>query len=1275
MKVIKKYFKVALCFMAFALLSVAFAVNPSVSVYGALQNAGSMAFGELKATKMPSSVNAAEGEEFVVPALKDKTTPYTIRVYDTAGQYHDFVMNDNNAENDTTYFTAVTAGVKVNVLNNGTYRVVYIVDGVYSNTYRVKVTNVSYELDFVDANNMKALVKPTVAVLDDETDFNNWIKLPTPTVNKINGEETTTTTNSAVVKVTLDGAPATVDTTTPENGTKQVFASKEAAIAGVSAYSTANTENNVVKKRLQVVEISTGDDAGLYVIPSEEVQFAVTYSYNAGANRPSTTYTINVVEDFEAPTELTVKTPTLPSFELGDKDIELPKLTVSDKYNSNVAYNINKITIAHETNSNVYLELTNNDLTFDMTKEAFSRDGFTVSTYETLAGNYKITYSIVDAYGNEKEVTYKKEKVTISSNPTVYMAYDYTVTTTEGVKTVNADSVNTSYDVDLKAEFKNGNIVVPAAYAEDKISSYNDLFIVRTLVDSATKEVYYIDNVKYEGGKLVALDSWDNKNYAITETITDENAKDVDVSKAQAFKFEDGEDMSGKTFILRYQAYSKNVKSRSGKLVSPTTSSEYTFKVVGTETKGSPEIKITNLSSETFVKSGETVSIKVSATDATDSRLATRVFTIDGEVADVDALKDTIKNTAVGIINGTIASDYSYGKANIFDYDAFRTTIIETGKTASVDGPYATLTPVKLVEGEKNVYSFEATKQVTIVAVTISDNGEIETAVTTKLVTIKNTTETGSPAGELVEGSLNASYKVGETITLPTLRFTDTVNSGEGEIDNSLALSLAYYITPNDTTLKEAQYYYPENYTMFNNTISGAKITLTKEGTYTVIYSAMDDAGNITSYTTSFVVSEVKKPIIKVDVTGENVEYVDGVVKAESGSIIKFETEVLNLDANATMQILNSGLYYEDLGDNQYQFFGAGEYTVRFNAEKGTDKAEQKELKIKISAVELEWTDEFKTVPEYANLDEVVFLPMATTNDGSKIDVKVTFGKDGEEVTTTYVNDGWTFVADQEGVYYVQYTAENENYVLDDSTSQFTINVGDNVSPKITSSQKAKLSQDIIYDGTNKIEYKLTIDSSNRKLYLDVVSNGEYIFNHFDTGLSVTDKNDAGEQNNNTLTLWRTVKVELTSEKSIVEDGEENQWFITGTGECTLKITAEDKNNVGELAINFNVVRKTEAESNKDTVVGIVLIVTSLVVLAGVIAYFAFSGKKGGSSKRRSLKVDKIETVEEKVESKVSEEKVEETKEAEVEEAKAEESTEVENSEETETEAKSGDVE
>ena len=437
---------------------------------------------------------------------------------------------------------------------------------------------------------------------------------------------------------------------------------------------------------------------------------------------------------------------------------------------------------------------------------------------------------------------------------------------------------------------------------------------------------------------------------------------------------------------------------------------------------------------------------------------------------------------------------------------------------------------------------------------------------------------------------------------------------------------------------------------MYNNKISGGQITLKDQGTYTIIYSAMDDAGNITSYTTSFEVQEVIKPAIKVAVTGENVEFVGGVATAESGAIIKFETDLINSDEEISMQVLNGGLYYEDLGDGQYQFFGAGDYTIRFNS----TGADQKEIKVKISAVELKWTDEFKTVPTWANLNDVVFLPMATTNDSATINVKVTYGKDGKEVATTYVNDGWTFVASEEGVYYVDYIAENDNYILDDSTSKFTVNVGDNVAPKITSSKQNKIAEDIIYDGSNKIEYKLTIDTTNKKLYLDVLSNGEYIFNHFDTGLSVTDKNDAGDVDSNTSTLWRTVKVELTSEKSIIEDGEENQWFITGTGECTLKITAQDKNNVGELNINFNVVRKTEAESNKDTVVGIVLIVISLVVLAGVIVYFAFSGKKGKSSKIKRSNVEMVEDVQEESKETVGETKVEEAE---------------------ETETKSGDVE
>jgi len=1274
MKVIKKYFKVALCFMAFALLSFAFAVNPSVSVYGALSNAGSMAVNELRAIKMPTEVDVTKGESLSIPKLEDETREYTIRVYDTAGQHHDFVVNKANVENDTEYFTENSKSVTVNVTNNGNYSVVYILETtngkVYSNVYSVKVKNISYALNFTTANGLKALVKPTVDVAEDETDFTKWIKLPTPTVEEIAEDGNKATAFEATVKIAVEGAPATVNVGEPEKGTMQVFATKSEAIAGVTAYSTANTTDNVVKKRLQVVEITSGDEAGLYVIPSAEVEFDIQYSYNKGAKRPSAEYTISVVKDYKEPEELTVKTPKLPSFEVGDTDIELPKLTVSDEYHDNIEYNIEKVVIKKSGSTDIYQTLENNDLTFDMTKAAFSRTGYTVPNYEALTGTYEITYTIVDAYNNRKDFTYKKEKVTISEEPKVYFAYDYTdaiETDASGVKSVDADDVNTNFDVDIKSEYKVGNIVAPAAFATDKVADYNDLIIVRTIVDSEnTSSPYYIDNVKYENGELVALDSWDNRNAAIDE-VTDAEAINVDVSKAVPFKFETENNRAGKTYILRYYAYSKSVKTRIGKY-------EIKFKVVDNLTESTPEVEIEDLGNETYIKNGDEVTFKVNATDK-DSRLATRVFTIDGDIS--ESSLQTIAQTAA--TNALNHQGYSYGKCNILDYAEFVNTIKTT---------HSSLTPVAETEAGKNEYSFVANKNVTIVAITVNDNGNVDVA--TKLVIIKNTSEEGFPQGEVVANALTkTTYTVGDKIKLPTIKFTDTANVGE--LDKSLALSMAYYINE-PITSAGVQYNYFENCTMFNNTITPSEFRLAKAGDYTVIYSAMDDSGNVTSYSFSFTVEELVVPSIEIDVTGKDVKPVDGVVTAESGAIIQIDAELINSTEELKLQVINGGLKYTDLGDNRYQFFDAGQYTFKFSA----DGVEEQEVTINIKPIELKWVDdEFATVPKYEIKGETVFLPMPSTNIEAKIDVKVTLN--GDEVAVNYVNDGWEFVADKEGAYKVQYTAENANYVLEDSSSKFTINVGDNVKPKFAASQQSKLTQDIIYDGTNKIEYKVKVDTTNKKLFVTIVSNGNYIYKELDIGLTVTDKNDSGSTGATERVLWRSLDVELSSEKDIIEDGEDNQWFITGTGEVVLTITADDGNNVGELPIKFNVVRETEAESDSDTVTGIVLIIVSLVVLAGVIGYFTFAGKKGGSKKSRKNRIKSVEETEEveveetKVEdTKVEEAKTEEVKEEKVEEQSAEEtpveeSTEeekqpeqteiVEEKSEDDSEAKSGDVE
>ena len=1259
MKVIKKCLKVAACFTAFAAAGLSFATSPTVSAFAAVKQETTQAdINQISALGIPTSVDATQGQPFALPKL---AVAHTIKVYDTADQVHTWnvdagVANNDakNTEADCDYFNEDAENVYVNYLNNGEYKVVYIVNGVYSHIYRVQVKNLSYQLSFEDSNGLKQLVKPTVAV-SSETTNSKWIKLPTATVSKIVDGEPVEIADKAEVKVSIDGAPATINTSEPEKGTWQTFASIEAAKTGVVAYSTANAQTG---KKLHVVEITTGDDAGIYLIPSEEVQFTVKYSYNKGDNRPSVPYTISVVEDFKEPEEFNVKTPELPSFELGDKDIKLNLPTVSNDYQENVAYNITKIRIQHTDNKEtIYQELTNNDLTFDMTIDAFSRPGFTVSSYESLTGTYEIIYTIVDAYGNSKEVSYKKDGITISSNPKVYMSYDYTITTDAGVKT--ATGVETGYAVDLKSEYTYNNIVVPAAYGEDKISSFNDLYIVRTLVNAdKTSEVYYIDNVKYSGGKIVPISSTDNGNHSSdVKFYTSEELDEVDVSKAVSFKFSDAEaeDMVGKTFILRYEVRSKNVKTRKGTLVAPETGKEYTFKVVESIEKGKdPTVKITNLSNETAIMSGDTVSVEVSATDGKDSRLATRVYTIDDVISgktEVANLKKLIQDSVTEVLTKPETSNYAYGKCNVLDYDKFLSGVRATHATFSD----------ALTEDEKDVYSFSATTAKTVVAVTVNDDGTV--AIATKVVTIKELDDDQTPS-YIVEDAhsfagdpddktkiYDITANVGDTITLPTLVFSDNK-------DGSLALNVSYYI---NSPISEdgLNYYYPENCTTYNNRAVGGQIKLTQEGTYTVVYTATDNAGNTNVATFEFVVTEIIKTELEVEITGNKKEGFaltnDG-AKANSGAIIKIDASVVNFDEDVysevpavELELINAGLYYEYLGDNQYQFFGAGEYKFRFSAGSDDTASGMQEYIIKIDAVKLAWSENtFGTVPETAELNEVVFLPMPTTNSSAEITAKVT--KDGKDVEVTYVNDGWTFVAASEGSYKVQYIAKNANYVLEDNSSKFTINVGDNVKPKLTVSQQTTLEQDIIYDGTNNIEYKVSIDTSKKKVYIDVISNGEKLIDHLDIGLSVTDKNDAGDLDNNTSALWRTVDAEF-AESSIIESGEDYQWFITGTGKCTLTITAKDKNNVGEVQIVFNVVRKTEAENKNDTAVGIALIVVSLVVLAGVIAYFAFAGKKGGSLKRKN-KVSEVEVKDETVEvedTKVEEAKVEETKAEEVE--------------------------
>ena len=143
MKVLKKYFKVVLCFMAFALCSFMFAFTPSISAAMAVNYTIAPYNAAINAIKMPTTEvdYSKTGAKFRIPllenyglaegvALKDSTEDYTIRVIDPAGYAHDYTIDGQ--ENDASYFKGIEEDTNdnnkkylvVNAKNDGDYKLI-----------------------------------------------------------------------------------------------------------------------------------------------------------------------------------------------------------------------------------------------------------------------------------------------------------------------------------------------------------------------------------------------------------------------------------------------------------------------------------------------------------------------------------------------------------------------------------------------------------------------------------------------------------------------------------------------------------------------------------------------------------------------------------------------------------------------------------------------------------------------------------------------------------------------------------------------------------------------------------------------------------------------------------------------------------------------------------------------------------------------------------------------------------------------------------------------
>lgn len=1244
MKVIKKYFKVVLCFMAFAVCSFLLAFAPTMSAYATLDYAISTYNVAINSIKMPTVVDVtsevAEEREFKIPFLSsvfnakneaddsDKTaTFYTIRVIDPAGSYHDFQVTGENASDTDSYFTKGADFVKVNALVDGTYKVVYIVNtadeegnitsAYYSNFYSVEVKNVSYELDFSIQTGEKAgwtnLLPSKV-----KTDSSAKIYLPIPVAKVVGSED---------AGVALDVAKGEI----------------------------------VVACNAKELTLGTGDfkkdEKGIYIVPSQSGKYTIQYTYKSGVNRPTKPFEILVEDDFVAPTELKVSTtPTIPnSFELGEKDINLPKLVAKNELGDNVDYNTVSIVIEKETNSNISQELKNNDHTFNMTVGA---NGFKNATsYEQLVGIYTITYTLEDAYGNR--CVYKKrmeESSTATKNPTIYLAYDY--------DKADTSKVNLDANTDLKSKYGYDEIILPAAYAEDLVSEYKDLKIVRYLRNIDSSTVYYVDNLRYNAttGEIEKVQyGATGYNYALAGATRDQD-KTGDVTKAIQFKFAETDEKAKTydgTYQLEYKVIAKNIKTREQTLAE-TGTTRYAFTVLDYSMSDykatTPTVEITNVENEEVLDKAKKLTVNLTAKDDDDTRLKNVVFYYYGTEKTKDEIAADIKNAIKEVQKDKDNSKHLLEQDKILTELASYTGIERATLNEKKDG---------YVVDFKNATGTQAV----VVAVSYNDYGNV--GVDTRVVTFKDTSDETAPSttnailnahdlknSDNVYNHTNKEFNLGDVVELPDVQFG-------GETTDAM-LNVMYYVNTPETKSAGIQYKSPAGKVYIGNKIIGGKIAADKAGTYYVAYTATDDMGNTSVMYFTFTVKDTTKPLLSVSVNeSEDVKISGNTITASVDKQINFSAIVR--DATSNLNITDSaeiavtiddanGLNYSAKG-MKYTFHDAGNYTLTFTASVAGKESVSKVIYVTVESEELAWSADFE-VQKYASENQEVYLPYVTTKNGAQVRVKVVApndtkieGLDADGYILQPSEDNgvqvWKFKTNStKGKYKVTYVATTADETLEKT---FTIRVGDNVAPTFTMNYEDELKQNIVYDGENQIEYKLDVDKSKRTFVITAESNGKQIYK-YDLGLEIYDKDDTSASA--TKMYWSNLTYELVGDKNLEKGEKTGEYKITGVGEFTIKLKIhDDYENEAEKTITFKVVDKATATNKGDNeTVGVVLIVISLVVLASVILFFLISGNKGnksGSKTSRKVKTAKTEKVEATEEVKEDEE---DAKEGEIEE-------------------------
>ena len=884
-------------------------------------------------------------------------------------------------------------------------------------------------------------------------------------------------------------------------------------------------------------------------------------------------------------------------------NISVPKITVVDA-NSNTDSEIEayvEVVVAEEG--------TNTPVT------TFNYDSYTFTSDK--AAKYYVVYKIqIPLFGTEV-LEYKlsnRIEVKDTEDPELYVSYGYEVddngvvtkvnnkaVTPEDVKEafVNRESDIPSFAV-LNAD-KKVKVKIPAMYVTDNADDYNDLkssFKI-TWTGGASNKLNTIENPTIENEiELTSAGQWEIKYFAkdtsnndVTKTykiqVYESDNKDIQTRKTSIDLNVGTNAVSDKENILTFvkPTVTDNFVADSGNI---TADNNIETKVFYDE-MSSADAVITERNEVTVNASGK-CEIKVSELNEETSYI--RIYAvayIDNALAgDARTKTEYIEKVKVGNADVVKYSNVSIIRATDDD-NAPDFVIVKDWNAQLYD-----LNEDELIKEVKKVNDLDTTKSI----------NEYGFAVNGSEVITKNT----KPQAAFDQSSQRV-------ITLPEVKFTDKEDSNlfiSIKVTNAFGEVVAL---ENEPTIDPKGY----NGTDFVYEVKNAQLALSNYGMYTVEYRAEDVNGHVTVKTFGIRVNDKTAPTIVIDDEdkfGTTIN-IGEEFKVPAAKLVKNGETI---DGTITWQISkvtasSTGTPYKKTTNGFVPLAEATFYITYTAIDENGNQAILKEDSFFVTSkdtaaptIELDLRQPIRDVNKWKPVEGTsymeIFIPVATASDKeTKKDITVITSVSGPNGTQPTVNPHTDsskdyilyFKATAQGQYTVTYSATDDNG--NEAKITKVIKVGDCDKPTLAWEDKeADLETSIQLNGTLEINLD--------KLILEDLG-GDTTKEYLEDNLTVS-----------------LVAPDGTSVKNNATEGRNYSYTMAQTGNHTLKFVVKDNvGNTNTYSYTINVPNEEVEEENKiSPVVGTVLVVLSVVVLAGVVIYFVASSKKKGKGAKSTKK-------------------------------------------------------